>query len=126
MRALGRRTAALTIAVLLAAALASAKELTPAQAAAHVGEAATVCGVVSDASYRPDVRGEPTFLNFGGAYPNHAFTAVVWGKHRAKFTPPPESHEGKTICVSGRISSYRGKPQIVVDTPHQLSAPKAK
>jgi hypothetical protein len=122
---LGRRFA-LTIATCLAAGIASANELTPAQAAEHVGEAATVCGVVTDASYRPDVRGEPTFLNFGGAYPNHSFTALVWGEHRAKFSPPPESHEGALICVSGRISSQRGKPQILVDTPRQFSAPRAK
>ena len=126
MRGLGRGVLSLTIATWLAAGIASANELTPAQAATRVGEAASVCGVVSDASFRPNLRGEPTFLSFGGAYPDHAFNALVWGGHRAKFLPPPESYEGEVLCVSGRSASYRGKPQIVVDMPRQFSAPEPR
>ena len=95
-------------------------QLAPHEAAAHVGEHAAVCGVVDEASYRADVNGQPTFMNFGGRHPRQQFTALVWGEHRARFSPPPERHAGQRLCVVGRITSFRGKPQIVVDSPAQL------
>jgi hypothetical protein len=56
-------------------------------------------------------------------YPNHIFTALIWGEDRDKFSPPPENaYSGKKICVTGTISSYRGQPQIVVKNPFQKSA----
>jgi hypothetical protein len=118
-----KRSAAVLLWIALLAAPASAQLplLSPERAAEHVGEHATVCGVVAGASYRADVRGEPTFLNFGAPYPRHVFTALVWGEHRARFATPPESYEGKPICVTGRVSSHRGKPQIVVDSPAQIT-----
>jgi len=108
------------IGLLAAPARADLPVLAPEAAAERVGEHATVCGVVADASYRADVRGEPTFLNFGAPYPRHVFTALVWGEHRARFAQPPERYEGESICVTGRVSAYRGKPQIVVDSPAQV------
>src|SRR5262244_3703816 len=46
-----------------------------AQASAHVGETATVEGVVANVFTS---RAGNTFLNFGRAYPNQTFTAVVF------------------------------------------------
>jgi hypothetical protein len=39
------------------------QKLTAAQAKDHIGEITTVCGVVSDARYAKNKKGEPTFLN---------------------------------------------------------------
>ena len=36
------------------------------EAGKHVGEVRTVCGTMTQRSYRADIRGEPTFLNCGG------------------------------------------------------------
>jgi DNA/RNA endonuclease YhcR with UshA esterase domain len=90
----------------------------------HVGEHITVCGVVSGVSYRPDVNGQPTFINFDRPFPNHTFTALVWGDRRASFNPPPEVRfsEGTMVCVDGVIELYQGTPEIVVDGPSQISA----
>jgi hypothetical protein len=38
------------------------------QAAAYVGETATICGVVVSANYATKSKGQPTFLNFDQAY----------------------------------------------------------
>jgi len=93
-----------------------------AQAAGSAGRRVTVCGTVSGTSYRPDVRGAPTFINFDRAFPNHTLTAVVWGDSRGRFNPPPEVQfgSGKRVCVTGLVEIYQGKPQIVVNQANQM------
>jgi hypothetical protein len=44
--------------------------LTAAQAKDHVGEPATVCGVVASATFATRTKGQPTFLNLDQPYPN--------------------------------------------------------
>jgi len=89
--------------------------LTAAQAADHVGETATVCGVVASARYAASTRGQPTFLNLDQPYPNQVFTVLIWGSARSAFPRAPEAvYQAKRICVTGRIDAYRGSPQIVV------------
>jgi len=95
--------------------------LRPEQAAAHVGEVATVCGAVVEASYLAGVQGRPTFLNFGARHPDQPFTAVIWGESRGRFDAAPErAYRGARICVAGRISEHEGVPQIEIRGPGQL------
>lgn len=108
-----------------AVAAAQAPRIGPAEAAHHVGQTATVCGRVASARYVARVRGEPTFLNLGRAYPNELFTVLIWGSDRAKFsTPPDREFAGADVCVTGRIESYRGVPEIVVHSPSALRKAK--
>ena len=105
----------------LAAAVAGAADpLRPEEAADHIGEQAQVCGIVASAKFATQSRGQPTFLNLGRPYPNHIFTAVIWGSDRPAFSYPPESLQGKRICVEGLLTEYRGKPQIIVSHPSQI------
>jgi hypothetical protein len=61
----------------------------PEDAAAHVGDNATVGGVVESAHFASRSRGQPTFLDFGRPYPtNQLFTALIWGCDRSKFDEP--------------------------------------
>lgn len=92
------------------------------QAATVVGQTVTICGVVADASYRADVRGAPTYLNFDRAFPNHSFTAVIWGEDRPKFSPAPEVAfgPGKRVCVTGLVELYQGKPEITVESVAEI------
>lgn len=94
--------------------------LSPEDAADHVGKQAEICGVVASAKFAAGSCGKPTFLNLGRPYPNHIFTAVIWGSHRERFDYAPEDLEGEGVCVSGTISTYRGKPQIEVSSPSQI------
>jgi hypothetical protein len=50
-----------------------------------------------------------------------AFTAVIYGDNRSKFGTPETSLHGKRICVTGQISDYHGKPEIVITDPNQLT-----
>jgi len=94
--------------------------MSPAEARNHVGEQATVCGMVASAHYAARIAGNPTFINLDKPYPGQIFTALIWGSDRAKFVSPESTYDGKRICVSGPISSYRGIPEIVVHEPAQV------
>ena len=99
-----------------------ARIVSPVDAVSHVGEYARVCGAVASANVAATSAGSPTFLNLGRPYPNQDFTAVVWRETRALFERPPETLEGKDVCVSGTITIYDGKAQIVVRDPAQIEA----
>jgi hypothetical protein len=98
----------------------TALALTPAQAAAHVGQFATVSGQVLSADYRPGNDNSPTFLDFGALYPAPLFIAIVWGPDRPKFGALETTYNGKTISITGTITTYHGKPAIVVTDPAQI------
>jgi DNA/RNA endonuclease YhcR with UshA esterase domain len=98
-----------------------AAPLNPEDAAGHTGEPATVCGVVASAEYEANAKSQPTLLDLGKSYPNAVFTAVVYGDHRQKFGTPETALRGKRICVTGKISDYEGKPEIVLTEPSQLT-----
>ncbi len=88
----------------------------------YVGKRATVCGQVASAFYAVGSRGQPTFLNLDRPYPDAAFTAVIWGENRSKFSKPPErGYPGKRICVSGTVTTYKSLPEIVVADPSQIT-----
>ena len=100
---------------------AQAASLTPEQAASHIGETATVCGIVASAHYATGARSQPTFLDLGQAYPKESFMAVIFGADRAKFGSPETALRDKRICVTGQIRRYRGRPEIVLRDPSQLT-----
>ena len=100
---------------------AKAADLRPEDAASHIGETATVCGLVVSAKFEAHARAQPTLLDLGKSYPHAIFTAVIYRDHRSKFGTPETSLRGKRICVTGQISDYHGKPEIVLTDPSQLT-----
>jgi len=98
----------------------SAATMAPGDAASHVGESATVCGVVASAKFAANSRSQPTFLDLDRPYPNPVFTAVIFGDDRPKFGAPEKSLQGTRVCVTGVIRLYRGKPEIILNDPNQL------
>ena len=83
----------------------------------HIGELKTVCGKVESAYYAPRETGQPTFLNLGGAYPNHLFAVVIWGEHRQRFEQPEVFYRGRRLCVTGVLETYNGKAEMVIESP---------
>ena len=76
------------------------------EAGSYIGENTTVCGEVNQISQTS----KATYMNFGGEYPKHKFSAVMWSN-----TTMPAS-EGSNICITGLIESYKGMPQIVISS----------
>lgn len=115
---------ALAVAVTSSSCWAGGKTITASEASAHIGLTATVCGYVASAKYAYRSKGQPTFLNLDEPYPRQVFTALIWGSDRPSFGAPETTYAGRNICVTGRIKSYRGKPEIIVSSPSQITESK--
>jgi len=96
------------------------QKLSASEAKDHIGETATVCGDVVSTRYAASTKGQPTFLNFDKAYPRQIFTVLIWGSNRSKFGTPEIDYKAKRVCVTGKITEYRGTPEIVTSDPGQL------
>ncbi|HEX9106192.1 MAG TPA: hypothetical protein VF832_03170 [Longimicrobiales bacterium] len=97
-------------------------EVSTQQAASVKGKQATVCGEVASAHLAMRTGGAPTFINFDKPNPDQTFTALIWGIDRPKFPAPPESTftAGKRVCVTGMVTDFKGKPEIVVHGPDEI------
>jgi hypothetical protein len=100
-----------------------AQTLTPGEAASHIGDTATVCGDVSGMHATLRAKGQPAFLDLDGRYPQNLFTVLIWGKDQPKFGNLAR-FSNQRICVSGVISGYRGKPEMILHDPSAISSPQ--
>jgi DNA/RNA endonuclease YhcR with UshA esterase domain len=96
--------------------IAQTSNYTAAEAAKHVGETATITDKVDGVHQSGK---DNIFLNMGGKYSNQAFTAFIPSASAAQFSNP-QQYEGKTVAVSGKITLYRGKPEIIVTNVSQI------
>jgi DNA/RNA endonuclease YhcR with UshA esterase domain len=103
---------------------AQTKKITAAEAKDHIGDRATVCGKVASTHYAKSSKGEPTFLNLDEPYPKEVFTILIWGSDRGKFGTPESEYRGLRVCVTGKITTYRGKPEIVAGEREQIEVQK--
>jgi hypothetical protein len=85
------------------------------EASEHIGQRATVCGVVVGKNTAEQSNGKPTFVNLDRSFPEQTFTVVIWGKDSPAVGDFPSA--GK-VCVTGTIDTYRGNPQIAVHDAH--------
>lgn len=115
MRYITNLLSAAGVALFLATSV-QAESISPQEASHYVGSAVTVEGVVSQVSTSG---GGTTFINFGGRYPNHVFYAVIFRKNQSQFSGA-HALEGKTVAISGEIEFYKGKPQIILNSPDQI------
>jgi len=63
--------------------------------------------------------GSMTLVNLGAAYPNQLATIVLKGEAKEHFAT--NEIDGKDLTVTGIVTEYKGKPQIVVTDSKQLS-----
>jgi hypothetical protein len=111
----GSKQAILTVfiisnALFLSGAYAQTVSVIPANlAAAHIGEYATVEGVVAKVFTSKNGN---TFLNMGASYPNQTFTGWIPNSSPVKDSAVLDGIEGKHVKITGRIEMYKGKPEI--------------
>ena len=87
----------------------------------HVGDSVKVCGKIFGGIFLDRSKDTPTFLNVGGLYPNNPLTIVIWADLRKQFEQKPEEfYKDKNVCIFGKITLFRDKPQIVLYSKNQL------
>jgi len=95
-----------------------------AEAKNHVGEKVTVCGKVVSTHFASGSKGQPTFLNLDEPYPKEVFTILIWGSDRPKFGKPEDSYRDKDVCITGKITSHNGRPEIIATEASQIQTRK--
>jgi len=103
---------------LAAPALAQTQAVAPADAKAHIGQTVTIEGPVGNVY---TARSGMTFIDIGGRYPDNAFAAVIFTDDSAKF-PNVKALDGKLVDITGPVSLYRGKPEIILKSADQVKA----
>jgi micrococcal nuclease len=93
--------------------LVSAQEITPTleNIASFEGKTITICEKVTGIH---ETKGGNALLNFGKPFPDNAFSVVVFKLDREAFSYDPLTLDTKTICVTGTVILYKGKPEIIV------------
>jgi len=83
----------------------------------YYGKVVTVEGKVV-ATYNS---GKACFLNFHRNWKRY-FTAVIFASNLNKFKLPPEDYyNNKMVRVTGLIKEYKGKPEIIITSPSQIT-----
>jgi len=86
-------------------------------ASAYIGKTVTVC----DSVYGTKSLEKLNLINLGGNYPKELLTVVINKEDLNKFSSEPASmYMGNKICVTGTVSEFKGKFQIVVTEPKQI------
>lgn len=86
----------------------------------HIGATIKVCDKVMDTFMTKGER-KIAYLNFGGRYPDHKFTVVMFmSKLPESKNDPVVYYKDKNICVIGELTLYKDKPQIVLKAWEQI------
>lgn len=88
------------------------------EAPQHVGETASVRGTLVE-TYTS--KSGTVFLDFCTNYKTCPFSGVIFADDVKKFGDLSH-YEGKTVTLTGKISSYEGKAEIVLSSQSQFSA----
>jgi len=89
--------------------------ISPLEANQNVGKFAAVKGYVAEVNKRERV----AYLNFVESYPKTPFTGVIFAGDFDKFGNLSQ-YLYKNVEVTGLISTYRNKPQIILNAPSQI------
>jgi hypothetical protein len=79
---------------------------------------------VASTHFASKSKGQPTFLNLDEPYPKEVFTILICCSDRAKFGAPETRYKDAKVSVTGKITSYRGKPEIIATEPSQIMQQK--
>ena len=98
------------------------EEISVFKAKNHIGEYKIVCGKVKSTYLNRKVKGVPLYFNFARDYPNSPFTAIIWTQSSGgEFgTRPDKRYQNRKLCVKGVITSYKGRPQIILRNSDQI------
>jgi len=94
------------------------KEIKINEAKEHLGEVSKICTKIYGGRYFE--KDSLTLLNAGAPYPQSPLTVVIRGSARGQFNKPESYYNGAEVCITGKITLYRDKPQIEVTLKNQI------
>jgi hypothetical protein len=92
-----------------------------ADASKYYEETLVVTGKVVGASVRPTV----AMLDLDQPYPNSPFTAVIFPEKLSQFGDL-KKFNNQIVEISGTITEYRNKPEIILESPSQIKVVDGK
>jgi len=85
----------------------------------HIGEVRNVYGRVHEVYYSWTT--DEYHLYFGGNHPYHDFTVIITGNHARRYDRYPEMYfEGRYMWVTGLLSTFEGRPELIVRRRNQI------
>ena len=89
----------------------------------HIGNTVSVHGPVMAVTQKEGIRGNPTWIEVGAAYPTPSrLKVVIWIEDKPRFPMVlPGLLDGKNVCITGLVTDYKGVAQIVMRDAGQLS-----
>lgn len=85
-------------------------------ASKHIGQKASIRGAVIDVYTS---RSGTTFFDYCVSYGACPFSAVIFASNKPKFGSLTR-YQGKMITVSGTLTSYKGRAEMVLSSPTQI------
>ena len=89
----------------------------------YTNESVKICKGPTEVVHLPEVRGEPYFLKYynGENRSETYLTIVIWGSDIQDLEINPVSYfSSQDRCMTGVVSNYKGKKQIVIRSQDQL------
>jgi len=99
--------------------LLSEKTISPQAAGEYVGKIVSVVGFVAEVHKTDAVE----YINFVNKFPNNPIAGVIFKRNFDAFGDI-SSYEGKNIQATGRITTYKDKLEIILDSPSQIKPVK--
>jgi DNA/RNA endonuclease YhcR with UshA esterase domain len=91
------------------------KVITTAELKSSVGKKVIVKAYIADVVVREKV----AYLNFDKKYPNNTGSVTIFAGDFDKFSDL-EKYRNKKIEVSGTVSEYKNKPQVIIKSENQI------
>ena len=86
----------------------------------YVGQTIKVCDKVAGTFVTKSDK-PLTYLNLGADFPNAKLTIVIFQKDLVNFPLTPSDHyKGMNICITGELTIYKDRPQIIANRPDQI------
>ncbi|GAA4092547.1 hypothetical protein GCM10022392_13570 [Mucilaginibacter panaciglaebae] len=89
------------------------------EAPRHIKDTVTACGKVYSTKVIQSTG--MVLLNIGGYYPNQDLTVVIKAAVVKQFkTPPNIEFSNGQVCITGAITIFKGKPEIIITNSQQI------
>lgn len=110
-----------TICIILLYQFINGQKLVPIDSiSAHIGQTIKVCDKVAGTFVTKSDK-PLTYLNLGADFPNAKLTIVIFNKDLVNFPLTPSVHyKGMNICITGELTIYKDRPQIIANKPDQI------